>query len=292
MNKSAVLIVDDSGYVHKSIRAYLEPEALSVFSAFDGAAAMRAAAQCRPNVILLDVDMPELDGFEVCRRLKANPQTAAAAIIFLTADATLASTVKALDLGAVDYITKPFKPEELRARVRSALQTQGRLQRIEMIDWLTGLWNESYLEIHLAAQLALAERSGRPLTCIAADIDRLGEINAQHGDAVGDEIIRAVAHALVSQCRLEDTVCYRGSGKFAALLSGTNRTAAARVVERLQRQIENQPVSFGDARVAVSCSFGVSDSEAPSDLPLLERTTAALQRTKSVDRGISQERAA
>ncbi len=113
-----VLLVDDSIPLHKLVRAQLEAEPVEVHSAYDGEAALNAAVSLRPTLILLDVDMPELDGFEVCRRLKGNPLTASIPVIFLTANSLVGDKVRGFDTGGADYVTKPFKPEELRARVR------------------------------------------------------------------------------------------------------------------------------------------------------------------------------
>ncbi len=120
MSKS-VLIIDDSIPLHKLIGVCLQPESLTLHSAYDGKAGLAAAALLQPGLILLDVNMPRMDGFEVCRQLKANPQTAAIPVIFLTAASGLAQQVTGLDWGALDYFSKPFKPFEILARVRAAL---------------------------------------------------------------------------------------------------------------------------------------------------------------------------
>ena len=114
------LIIDDSLPLQKLIRGQLHGEGLDLHSAHDGIAGLAMAVELRPSVILLDVDMPDMDGFEVCRRLKGNALTSTIPVIFLTADFDMGDKGKGLELGAVDYITKPFKPEELRARVRRA----------------------------------------------------------------------------------------------------------------------------------------------------------------------------
>src|SRR5437762_1926392 len=103
-----VLIVDDSIPLHKLVKTHLEPDSIAVQSAYDGESAIAKAVSLHPDLILLDVDMPQLDGFEVCRRLKANPQTANIPLIFLTASTVIADRVKGLDLGAADYMAKPF----------------------------------------------------------------------------------------------------------------------------------------------------------------------------------------
>ncbi len=114
---NSILIIDDSPHLHKLVVAHLKADPIVVHSATDGESGLAAATELQPGLILLDVDMPALGGFEVCRQLKAGPATSAIPVMFVTADGTLMDKVRGLDLGAVDYLTKPFKPEELRARV-------------------------------------------------------------------------------------------------------------------------------------------------------------------------------
>jgi diguanylate cyclase (GGDEF)-like protein len=282
--KSSVLIVDDSPYLHKLVRAHLEAEPIEIHSAGDGEQAISAAVNLKPSLILLDVDMPEMNGFEVCRRLKANPATANIPIIFLTADVASENKVKGLNLGADDYITKPFKPEELRARVRCVLRNKTQVEKTAMVDGLTKLWNRTYLELHLPAQFSLARRTSRPLTCVTCDIDRLTQINEKHGEAAGDELLRTVAGILSGQGREQDLICYLDNGKFAALLPGTGRAGAVQFADRARAEIERQAKSIAGAELNATCSFGVADTQSEDDSALLDRADAAVYCAKQSGR--------
>ncbi len=121
-----ILLVDDDAAIHALVRAHLAAEPVEVISARDGESGLALAERLLPDLILLDVDMPEPDGFEVCRRLREDPVTLNLPVVFLTAANTIAQKVNGLELGAADYITKPFDPEELVARVRGALRTKAR----------------------------------------------------------------------------------------------------------------------------------------------------------------------
>ena len=276
----AILLVDDSIPLHKLVGHQLEPDQITVHSAYDGDSALALAALHRPDLILLDVDMPQLDGFETCRRLQGNPLTANIPIIFLSADSIAADKIKGLDLGAIDYITKPFKSEELRARVRAALRCKHDLDAATMVDGLTGLWNSAYLQIQLAAKLALARRTGKPLACIVGEIDHLEAINASRGGDFGNEILRSVARILLSQLRAEDTVCRIDGGQFALLVPCANRAAAARLTERLRGEIQRQMQTRASATSGVTCSFGVADTHIADDAAILDRAVAAVGRAK------------
>ncbi|HXZ85005.1 MAG TPA: response regulator, partial [Myxococcota bacterium] len=126
-NPNRVLVIDDSESIHKLVIARLRPEGLEVFGEVDGERGIERAVADQPDLVLLDIGLPNVDGFEVCRRLKEHPATRGIPVIFLTGTADTESKVRGLDLGAVDYVTKPFDQVELRARVRAALRAK-RLQ--------------------------------------------------------------------------------------------------------------------------------------------------------------------
>ncbi len=275
-----ILIIDDSMALHLLVKSHLADETLGIHSAFDGEAGLQMAADVRPSLILLDVDMPVMDGFEVCRRLKSNKDTAAIPVIFLTADFATVDKVRGLDLGAVDYITKPFNYTELQARVRASLRTRHHLEKCAMVDGLTGLWNKIYLDDHLSTQLSLCKRTGQPLSCIVADIDELKRINTRHGWQFGNEMLRVVSHLMLSHCRAEDAVCYCGQGKFSILVSGTDRRAAAQLAQRLCAEIQRQCALVHDQEVGLTCSFGVADTSIAGEQSLVERADISMTRAK------------
>ena len=274
------LIIDDSVPLHNLIKSQLEEEPLEFHSAYDGNTGVTMAASLRPSLVLLDVDMSDMDGFEVCRRLKANVATTTIPVIFLTADFQIKDKVAGLDLGAVDYITKPFKPEELSARVRASLRAKHALDSKAMVDGLTGLWNRKYLEEHLAMQMTQANRLGRPVAYIAGDLDGLRKINAKYGIPLGDEVIRSVGNILLSECRAEDAVCHFEGGRFAILVSIMGRAGAGRLADRLCRQIQEKLLVVHGNELGVTCSFGVADTFVAGEGSLLERANTALRRAK------------
>jgi len=275
------LIIDDSVPLHKLIRIYLGESPLEIHSAYDGEAGLAMAVSLQPSMVLLDIDMPDMDGFEVCRRLKANIETTTIPVIFLTADFEVKDKVAGLDLGAVDYITKPFKPEELSARVRATLRAKHSLEQKAMIDGLTGLWNRKYLDEHMAAQMAQASQTGKPVACIACDVDGLRRINSKHGIPFGDEIIRSVGNILLSHCRAGDGVCHFEAGKFAILFSAAmGRSGAGHLAERLCQEIKEKLLTIRGIEVGVTCSFGVADSLVTGEMSLVDRAKSALRRAK------------
>jgi diguanylate cyclase (GGDEF)-like protein len=269
-----LLIVDDSRPLHTLVKTQLEPDAMKCLSAYDGEAALASAQLYRPDLILLDVEMPRLDGFEVCRQLKANPLTDDIPIIFLTADAMLIDSVKGLDCGAIDYIAKPFRPEDLRARVRAALRTTQLPGHTRMIDGLTGLWNRTYFDLQVNAQDSLSRRLKRQLSCIVAEVHP--PTAPKENKMMENEVFHLAGDVLRGKCRAEDTVCRLEHGKFVMLLTGSDRRAAVRMAERLLADMERQFTTQNQTNV--SCSIGVADTLMGAAQTLLQRAdTAAYQ---------------
>ncbi|HEY1629110.1 MAG TPA: response regulator [Tepidisphaeraceae bacterium] len=280
MQKSNLLVVDDSPYIHKMVRACMEPDPVIVHSAYDGEQALQYAPDLKPNLILMDVDMPRMDGIEACRRLKAGPTTTQTPIIFFSSDSSLNDKVKALDMGAVDYITKPVKPEELQARVRAALRARKRVEQTSMIDMLSGLWNEAYLNLNLPVQISHAQRTHQPLSCTMAEIDQYTQIQTAHGREVAERIVKSVADIFVSQSRMEDVLAHLWRGRFVVLHPCTARTGAAHLADRIRGEIERGLFYFDQIQVGVTSSFGVCDLETPVEGSLLKSAEHWLARAK------------
>ncbi|MDP9175976.1 MAG: response regulator [Planctomycetota bacterium] len=274
--KNSLLIIDDSPFLHPLVRAHLETESIKIHSAHGGKDGVQAAVELRPDLILLDVDMPDLDGFNICQQLKENVATKDLTIIFLTAADTTHNKVLGLNLGATDYITKPFKPEEMRARVRAALRSKQHADKRSMTDGLTGLWSETYFDIHLPRKLSLARRTNRPLSCIIGNIDEMGNINKVHGTEARDEVVRAMSNIFSAHWREEDVACYLKNGNYIALMSNTDRQAAVQLAECTRSEIERRFKQRGGTDFGVTCSFGVADTETGDGASLIDRADEAL----------------
>jgi len=290
-NPNRVLVIDDSDSIHKLVIARLRPEGLEVIGEFDGERGIERAVADQPDVILLDIGLPNVDGFEVCRRLKEHPSTRNIPIIFLTGTADTESKVRGLDLGAVDYVTKPFDQVELRARVRAALRTkrlQDILEQQSFLDGLTGLWNRSYLDRRLESELNVARRYGRPLTLVLADVDHFKRVNDSLGHLFGDIVLQGIAEGLRAYARRSDIVARYGGEEFAILLTDTNLRSAVHVSERLRMSAEGRHFEARSEIVGVTASFGVACSEeiGPTLTPeeLIRAADQALYASKDAGR--------
>ncbi len=281
--RQKVLVIDDAPMMHNLIVARLNNEDLEFISAYSGDVGLAKAIECAPDLILLDVEMPHPDGFEVCRQLSANMDTKNIPVIFLTGVSNTEQKIKGLNMGAVDYVTKPFEPAELLARVRASLRTKylvDLLSRKAMLDGLTGLWNRAYFEQRLAAEQAHISRTPRPLACVMMDADKFKSINDTYGHPFGDTVLRRIAALAQSQCRQEDVLCRYGGEEFVILTPNVDGAGAARLAERIRTLIEAEKFQFNGTPVPVTCSFGVAEIQTFNELPLLDRADQALYDAK------------
>src|SRR4051812_31479515 len=241
------------------------------------------ACSLAPDLILLDVDMPDCDGFEACRRLKADAATAGIPVIFLTGVCDPEQKVQGFELGAVDYVTKPFEPSELRARVRAALRTKylmDLLAKRAMIDGLTGLWNRACFEQRLATELSLAGRTDRPVACALIDLDHFKQVNDNHGHPFGDEVLRTIAQVVVDACRHEDVVCRYGGEELVLLMPNTTAEQALELAERVRAAVAATPFTTARGPAKVTCSIGVADGLDGRGAAMVDLADKALYRAK------------
>ena len=273
------------------LEARLRPEGLTVMSEMDGERGIERALAEEPDLILLDVGLPDLDGFEVCRQLKEQPQTRDIPIIVLTGTTDTDSKVRGLDLGTVDYVTKPFDQVELCARVRAALRTkrpQDILEQQSFLCGLTGLWNRAYLDQRLESELNMAVRYGRALCLVMVDVDRFKRVNDTHGHLFGDMVLQGVSDALRAFARRSDIVARYGGEEFGILLTGTDLEAGLCVAERLRSSVENRhfeahgEVIHVTASLDLACTRELGDDITPSSL--IEAADRAMYAAKDAGR--------
>ncbi len=257
----SVLVIDDSIDIHRLLGARLKDEDIKLLSAMNGEEGIEAVKRLKPDLILLDVMMPGMGGFEACRRLKSDSETASVPIVFLTGAADSLNKVEGLDLGAVDYIVKPFDVAELRARVRAALRTvryQKLLEQKAQIDGLTGLWNRAYFERRLEEILAACARYDRQTCLVMIDIDHFKEVNDTYGHPFGDRVLEYAAETMRAATRLSDVPCRYGGEEFVIILPETDASSSLAFAERLRKQLAEHVWRKKDKTFAVTASFGAA----------------------------------
>jgi diguanylate cyclase (GGDEF)-like protein len=229
-SRQRVLIVDDQPANIRVMAEILQGD-YELFFATSGAKALEVVAANDIELVLLDVVMPDMDGFEVCSRLKSDPRTSRIPVIFVTAREETHDETRGFEAGAVDYIIKPIVPPIVRARVRTHLELERArdlLERMASIDGLTGIANRRQLDTFLAHEWKRAAGSGSPISIAILDVDHFKVFNDTHGHAKGDECLRAIAQALLSVARRGSDLAARyGGEEFAIVLPDTPGEAMA-----------------------------------------------------------------
>ncbi|MGQ9481016.1 diguanylate cyclase [Chloroflexus sp.] len=294
-----ILIVDDTPVNLLLLTQLLSAQSYDVRPVTQGTAALTAIRTIRPDLVLLDIRMPDMDGYEVYRQLKADGETAQIPVIFISALDDVEDKVRAFECGGVDYIAKPFQPLEVLARVRThlalaqarkALEAANReLQRaltreaeLARIDWLTGVYNRSHFYELARHEFAIATRYERPLTVCMLDIDHFKQINDRYGHLIGDQVLRAVAQTVAHQIRTADSIGRFGGEEFILLLPNTNLPAALTLAERLRVTIADLQVHTDRGIITATISVGVAERR-PADTTierLIDRADQALYAAK------------
>ncbi|MGE4322612.1 MAG: diguanylate cyclase [Sphingobium sp.] len=263
MNKATILIVDDEISNIEIMNAVLEDD-YDVCFATSGQEALDVAHAAQPDLVLLDVMMPGIDGFEVCRQLKANSVLADIPVIFTTGLGDAEDEARGLSLGAIDYVTKPIQPATLRARVSNHVELKylrDRLAAMAVTDALTGLNNRRYLESALRTEAARLARTGEWLSVIMLDIDFFKQFNDTYGHPAGDRCITMVASALTRAVkRASDLPARYGGEEFACVLPGADRQSAELVAQEIMLQVQslNIPHKLSQVSPFITVSIGVA----------------------------------
>ena len=293
-----VLVADDDRDHADLLKTWLELRRYRCVVASDGPTAIDMARQGGPDVILLDLDMPGMNGYEVCGRLKADSVTRDTPIIFLTARTAVEAKIRGLAGGASDYVTKPFDLPEVVARVETALRTkaamehlkarQSRLEAEATTDGLTGLANRAYFNRRLGEEFASARRDGTPLACLMLDIDNFKLVNDHHGHIVGDRLLQGVGRLLADNVRADDVLARYGGEEFVILMPGQTIEAARILGERFRRIFEGHAFdAVGDGEpLSVTLSIGAAERRARHETAqaLIEEADRALYRAKDEGR--------
>ena len=288
MKRKTILVVDD-----EVVNLDILSELLDRFDVIDvtsGEEALEILSKEKIDLILLDILMPGMDGYEVCRTVKADKSLRHIPIIFITSKNDDLSIEHAYEIGASDYITKPFRHRELMARIGNALriqELQEELRLLASIDPMTRLYNRRYFTTMAEKILKLARREQTPLSLAILDIDRFKQINDTYGHLTGDRVITALSEKLMSRYRESDLLCRFGGEEFVILMPNTELDIATLLAERTRKEIEKLQVPYNGGVISMTVSIGVSqvDLENEETLdPVLKRADDALYAAKNQGR--------
>lgn len=292
MDKPKVLVVDDIALNIQVLNETLQPD-YQVYFATNAKDALRIAETVRPDLILLDIMMPETNGYDLLKEIKNNPQLRDIPVIFITAMSETQYETKGLEIGAVDYITKPFNPDIVRLRVKNQIQLKQHrdlLMNLSHIDGLTGVANRRAFDEALEREWLRAKRSKMPISILMIDIDFFKDYNDTFGHSAGDECLKTIASTIKSALfRPSDLVARYGGEEFVCLLPETDIKGASQTADKIKGAIEKLKIPHPSSKVAshVTVSIGVA-SRMPIDgkgsKVLLDEADKALYSAKRAGR--------
>ncbi|MCP4346458.1 MAG: PleD family two-component system response regulator [Desulfobacterales bacterium] len=284
-----ILIVDDVPKNLQVLGSVLKKEGYLIAFAKNGEHALDYIAEHQPDLILLDIMMPGTDGYEVCRKLKEDQKTRDIPVIFITALGDADDEYRGFEIGGVDYITKPFNPKIVKARVKTHLLLKRKteiLEKLASIDGLTEINNRRRFDEMLETEWNRAKRELKPLSLVMTDIDYFKNFNDSYGHAAGDECLRKVAGTLAKTVqRSPDFVARYGGEEFAAILPDTGINGAAGIAEKMRLNTESLQIPHEQNRASgyVTLSLGVAaviPDENTSSAALVEAADRCLYEAK------------
>jgi diguanylate cyclase (GGDEF)-like protein len=271
MAKGIILVVEDDAVALQALAELLAPD-YDILRAECGAAALELLGRARADLVLLDKMMPDMDGEEVCRRLKADEATADIPVIFITGCADREAEARGLELGAVDYVTKPFSPVIVRTKVRNHValkHARDQLERIGSTDALTGLATRRRFDAGLHSELRRLCRTGAALSLIMVDIDHFKPFNDAYGHVAGDACLRRVGAVLAAAMqRSADVAARYGGEEFACILPETAQAGARVVADAIRNGIAAMGIPHAGSGAApyVTASLGLVTAVCHPDL--------------------------
>ena len=300
--KAKILVVDDIPVNIQLMQKYLSPAGYEILFARNGEEALVQVKNGKPDLVLLYVMMPKMDGFETCRILKSNDKTKYIPIIMVTALNEIEDKVKGIEAGADDFITKPFNKLELLARTQSLLrikrlhdqlqekvfqleQAKERLRMLAVKDGLTELYNHRYFKRFLTQEIKRANRHKSQVSLIMMDIDHFKNYNDTYGHLAGDEVLRNVAKLMSENIRSIDVAARYGGEEFVIVLPQTNKNAAKIVAEKLRTLVGNQKFQNEDTqpngKITISMGVATFPENATDIKELIHQADQRLYHAKS-----------
>lgn len=284
--KAKVLIIDDSAVSTQFFTDILEQEDYSVIVSHDGKDVIDLIQTHDIDIVLLDIIMPEITGYEILETLQETDAARDIPVIMITQLTSPFEVKKALDLGAMDFIRKTSEPIEVIARIRSALrlkQKQDLLKQNAMLDHLTQLYNKQFFNMALEKVIREKDSYYKGIGLVLMDCDYFKRINDSYGHVSGDMVLATVANAIHKSVKMGDLACRFGGEEFCVILPNVTPFQAYMVAERIRTNVEKIPFIFQEKTVSVTVSCGVSHLERDDDksgLKLVNESDAALYRAK------------
>ena len=293
-----LLIVDDNSANLIMLGTLLNEEGYQVQTVASGVEALQFLETVPVDLVLMDIRMPDIDGYEICQRMKQLAAIAHIPVIFISAADNVKDKVRGFEVGGIDFITKPFEGQEILARVRTHLQIY-RLQKeleskiadlerayqtireLSIRDELTQLHNRRHFNEQAQQLLSIAKRYGQPISFAICDIDRFKLVNDRFSHTIGDEVLTVVAHLIRDNLRAADFAARYGGEEFAIVFPQTKLDAAAMACNKIRLAIEKYDWHVIEPHLSVTISIGIATRPDLDDYePILSAADEKLYEAK------------
>ena len=286
MTNSRILVVEDSPQMLNLIRTILLRSGFEVTTGSNGKEGLAAVEASEIDLIISDIMMPEMDGFQFCQEVRKNSRTSNIPFIFLSARGGIQDKMSGFQDGADDYITKPFDPNELVMRVTAMLMRASRYRMEAYTDSLTGLNNRRYFDKKLSEMVSHSHRYKKPFSLAMLDIDFFKDFNDKFGHLVGDQVLIHLGKFLTDGLRDSDFSCRYGGEEFVIILPDTNKEAAFHLVDRLRKKFAETSLPHEGSSYQVTFSIGLAEypTDADTAREMIKCADDALYESKTAGR--------
>ncbi len=286
MTNSRVLVVEDSPQMLNLIRTILLRAGFEVATGSNGKEGLAAVESSNVDLIISDIMMPEMDGFQFCQEVRKNSRISNIPFIFLSARGGIQDKMSGFQDGADDYITKPFDPNELVMRVTAMLMRSSRYRMEAYTDSLTGLSNRRYFDKKLGEMVSHAHRYKQPFSLAMLDIDFFKDFNDKYGHLVGDQVLIHLGKFLRDELRDSDFSCRYGGEEFVIILPDTTKESAFHLVDRLRKKFAETSLPHEGSNYQVTFSIGLAEypTDADTAREMVKCADDALYESKTAGR--------
>lgn len=258
---SKILVVEDTQKDFDFLKAALEKEKFTIIRSEDGKKLITLMEKELPDLIILDLILPETDGFELCSMIRSEERFLNIPVLFFTSSMSMDNKLLGLQLGASDFLSKDCDPRELVIRIKNLLYSKKRFDEVVMlsvVDSLTHVYNRRYFQHRLRDEFERGRRYDRDFCCLIIDVDKFKDVNDTLGHPIGDKVLKSIADILRTNIRAADILCRYGGDEFGLLLPETNFQGAYVTAERVRSKVEKTNLATAEQPVFISLSCGIS----------------------------------
>ncbi len=286
--KPRILLVEDNPAVRSMIVDFLSKRDYEIFEATNGKEGLQIATTEKPDVILADIIMPEMDGLELIRQIREQPGTMLIPIIVMTAVNNLETKINVFRAGGDGMLIKPFDLQELEVRIERSIQVSQNFMKLTYVDALTGVYNRRFFDDRLPTEVNRTRRYNQPMSLVMFDIDHFKKFNDTYGHRAGDFVLSSLAQHVKKSLRTQDIVCRYGGEEFTVIMPMTRGVDSAMVMSRIRADLNDRffysPYDKQDFNIRISVGISKLPEDGAEPDTLLRAADEALYEAKETGR--------